>query len=167
MAREHTQEFAAYIGSRQSAEIRKEMRGLERELAAMKKRSKELNSIFKRLYEDSVLGRITAEQFQTLSGSYTQEMEVLNRAIPEKETAIQRLREQVSGTDHFISLAKRYTDIQELTPELLRLFIQKIVVHEKDVKWSKHAQQTVEIHYNDIGCVELPQPKGQSTAKGA
>ena len=61
----------------------------------------------------------------------------------------------MSGTDHFISLAKRYTDIQELTPELLRLFIQKIVVHEKDVKWSKHAPQTVEIHYNDIGCVAL------------
>ncbi len=86
------------------------------------------------------------------SGSYTQEMEMLNKAIPEKETAIQRLQEQVSSTDHFISLAKRYTDIRELTPELLRLFIQKIVVHEKDVKWSKHAQQTVEIHYNDIGC---------------
>ena len=84
---------------------------------------------------------------------------MLNKAIPEKETAIQRLREQVSGTDHFISLAKRYTDIQELTPELLRLFIQKIVIHEKDMKWSKHAQQTVEIHYNDIGCVELPSRK--------
>ena len=46
-----------------------------------------------------------------------------------------------------------YTDIQELTPELLRLFIEKIVVHEKDVKWSKHARQTVEIHYTDIGVV--------------
>ena len=92
---------------------------------------------------------------------------MLNRAIPEKETAIQRLREQVSGTDHFISLAKRYTDIQELTPELLRLFIRKIVVHEKDVRWSKHAQQTVEIHYNDIGCVELTQPEVQSITKGA
>lgn len=111
MAREHTQEFTAYIGSRQSAEIRKEMRWLERELTAMKKRSRALDSIFKRLYEDSVLGRITAEQFQTLSGSHTQEMEALNKAIPEKETAIQRLREQVSDIDHFISLAKRYTDI--------------------------------------------------------
>ena len=40
-----------------------------------------------------------------------------------------------------------------LTPELLRLFIEKIVVHEKDVKWSKHASQTVEIHYTDIGVV--------------
>ena len=40
-----------------------------------------------------------------------------------------------------------------LTPELLRLFIEKIVVHEKDVKWSKHASQTVEIHYTDIGVI--------------
>ena len=47
----------------------------------------------------------------------------------------------------------RYTDITELTPELLRLFIEKIVVHEKEVKWSKHAPQTVEIYYNGIGYV--------------
>lgn len=140
VAREYTQEFAAYIDSKRSAEIRKEMRGLERELAAMKKRSKELDSIFKRLYVDSVLEWITAEQFQTFSCSYTQKLETLNKTIPGKETAIQKLRAQVSGTDHFIFLAKRYTDIQKLTPELLRLFIQKIVVHEKDVKWSKHAQ---------------------------
>ena len=40
-----------------------------------------------------------------------------------------------------------------LTPELLRLFIEKIVVHEKEVKWSKHAPQTVEIYYNGIGYV--------------
>ena len=67
---------------------------------------------------------------------------------------IQSLRDQVSGADSFISKARRYTDITELTPELLRLFIRKIVVHEKSVKWSKHAPQTVEIHYTDIGYVE-------------
>ena len=50
--------------------------------------------------------------------------------------------------------AKRYMDITELTPELLRLFIEKIVVHEKEVKWSKHAPQTVEIYYNGIGFID-------------
>lgn len=59
----------------------------------------------------------------------------------------------MSGTDSFLDKAKRYTDITELTPELLRLFIERIVVHEKEVKWSKHAPQTVEIHYNGIGYV--------------
>ena len=153
MAREHTQEFAAYICDRQSAEPRREIRRQKLELSGMKKRELELEAIFKRLYEDSVLGRITTEQFQSLSTSYVAEQEQLKTAIPQREWEIAKLKATVSGTDNFISKAKRYTDIQELTPELLRLFIEKIVVHEKDVKWSKHASQTVEIHYTDIGVV--------------
>ena len=153
-AREHPQEFAEYLNSKQSAELQKEIRRLEKEKAAMQKRKAELDAIFKKLYEDSVLGRITAEQFQLLSASYTDEQAKLTEALPQRESEIQRLKETVSNTAAFLNKAKRYTDIQELTPELLRLFIQKIVVHEKEVKWSKHAPQTVEIHYADIGCME-------------
>ena len=157
MARERPEEFAAYIGSRQSAEIQREIRRQEKELAAMRKRKAELDAIFKKLYEDSVLSRITTEQFQMLSSSYTEEQNQIAAGIPQKETDIQRLRETVSGTDGFLDKAKRYMDITELTPELLRLFIEKIVVHEKEVKWSKHAPQTVEIYYNGIGCVDNQQ----------
>ena len=153
MAREHPEKFAAYIGSKQSIELQREIRRQEKELAAMRKRKAELDAIFKKLYEDSVLGRITTEQFQMLSGSYTEEQNLITVGIPQKENEIQRLRETVSGTDSFLDKAKRYTDITELTPELLRLFIEKIVVHEKEIKWSKHAPQTVEIYYNGIGYV--------------
>ena len=93
------------------------------------------------------------EQFQTLSSGYTEEQAILTKGTEEKESAIQKLRESVSSTDHFVAKAKRYTDITELTPELLRLFIRKIVVHEKSEKYSKHAEQTVEIHYTDIGYI--------------
>ena len=154
MARERPEEFAAYIGSRQSAEIQREIRRQEKELAAMRKRKAELDAIFKKLYEDSVLSRITTEQFQMLSSSYTEEQNQIAAGIPQKEADIQRLRETVSGTDGFLDKAKRYMDITELTPELLRLFIEKIVVHEKEVKLSKHAPQTVEIYYNGIGFID-------------
>ena len=166
-AREHPQEFAAYISGKQSAELQREIRRREKDLTALNQRARELDAIFKRLYEDSVLGRITAEQFQALSGSYTEEMASLKEKIPEQETAIQALREQVCGADHFIALAKKYTDIQELAPELLRLFIRKIIVHEKDVKWSKHARQAVEIHYNDIGCVDTQADETKSALESA
>lgn len=163
MARERPEEFAAYIGSRQSAEIQREIRRQEKELAAMRKRKAELDAIFKKLYEDSVLSRITTEQFQMLSSSYTEEQNQIAAGIPQKEAdIIQRLRETVSGTDGFLDKAKRYTDITELTPELLRLFIEKIVVHEKEVKWSKHAPQTVEIYYNGIGFVDSQQQDMES-----
>ena len=174
MARERPEEFAAYIGSRQSAEIQREIRRQEKELAAMRKRKAELDAIFKKLYEDSVLSRITTEQFQMLSGSYTEEQNRITAGIPQQENEIQRLRETAIGTDSFLDKAKRYTDITELTPELLRLFIEKIVVHEKEVKWSKHAPQTVEIYYNGIGYVgsgqqdteeALEAPQTQDTAE--
>ena len=173
-AREHPEKFAAYIGSKQSAELQREIRRQEKELAAMRKRKAELDAIFKKLYEDSVLGRITTEQFQMLSGSYTEEQKLITVGIPQKENEIQRLRETVNETDSFLYKAKRYTDITELTPELLRLFIEKIVVHEKEVKWSKHAPQTVEIYYNGIGYVgsgqqdteeALEAPQTQDTAE--
>ena len=70
-----------------------------------------------------------------------------------RKREIQRLRETVNGTDSLLDKAKRYTDITELPPELLRLFIERIVVHKKEVTWSKHAPQAVEIYYNGIGYV--------------
>lgn len=99
ITQEHTQKFAEYIGGRQSAEAQREIRKQEKELAAMWKGSTELDAIFKRLYEDSVLGRITTEQFQTLSGSYTKEQEQLRHAIPEREDAIRKLWEPVTSTE--------------------------------------------------------------------
>lgn len=80
-------------------------------------------------------------------------------ATPKNRAAtlrISRRRKRISntcGTDGFLDKSKQYTDITELILELLRLFIEKIVVHEKEMKWSKHAPQTVEIYYNGIGCV--------------
>lgn len=173
-AREHPEKFAAYIGSKQSAELQREIRRQEKELAAMRKRKAELDAIFKKLYEDSVLGSITTKQFQMLSGSYTEEQNRITAGIPQKENEIQRLRETAIGTDSFLDKAKQYTDITGLTPELLRLFIERIVVHEKEVKWSKHAPQTVEIYYNGIGYVgsgqqdteeALEAPQTQDTAE--
>ena len=115
-----------------------------------------------------LLGYSSVEQFQALFGGYTEEQEKLATEIPAKEAAIQKLRDTVSCTDVFIAKAKRYTDITELTPELLRLFIQKIVVHEKSVKYSKYSEQTVEIHYTDIGFIgetgEEEKPQQEITA---
>lgn len=96
------------------------------------------------------------------------EQEKLTAEIPAKESAIQKLRDTVSSTGGFIAKAKRYTNITELTPELLRLFIRKIVVHEKSVKYSKYSEQTAEIHYTNIGFIgetrEEEKPQQEITA---
>ena len=57
-------------------------------------------------------------------------------------------------TRNFIEKAKRYTAINELTPELLRLFIQRIEVGERGQKYSRSASQSVRIIYRDIGVMD-------------
>ena len=48
--------------------------GLERELSTMRKRDGELDVMFKRMYEDSALGRVSNEQFRR-SEEHTSELQ--------------------------------------------------------------------------------------------
>lgn len=52
---------------KRTKEAQKEMRSLEKQISAMTKRQSELMFLFKRLYEDNILGRIPDEQS---TGSY-------------------------------------------------------------------------------------------------
>lgn len=134
-------QFAEYINRKNSAELQKEIMRLQRELDTMKKRSSELSKLFKRIYEDNVLGTITNEQFRMLSTSYNAEQKSLDEAIPEKEAKLEKLKLSVGNVESFIEKAKRYTSIEELTPELLRLFIQRIEVGERSKKGARTASQ--------------------------
>ena len=89
-----------------------------------------------------------------LSAGYTEEQRNLKERIPAAEAEIERLEALVADVGRFIERAKRYTEINELTPELLRTFISKVVVHERDVKYSRSAEQKIEIHYAHIGAME-------------
>ncbi len=154
--RTQERQFAQYINQKNSAELRREMNVLQKELDAMQKRNGELSMLFKRLYEDHVLGRVTAEQFRMLSNDYNAEQKVLEEAIPGKEARLEKLRASAANVDTFIEKAKRYTAIYELTPELLRLFIQRIEVGERSKKYSRSAAQSVRIIYRDIGSMDRP-----------
>ena len=55
----------------------------------------------------------------------------------------------------FVSLVDKYSDFKELTPEILRAFIDKVLIYEKQkVDW--YYKHTIEIIYNFVGAVEIP-----------
>ena len=123
----------------------------------MRKRETELTALFKRLYEDNVLGRIPNEQFDLLSAEYIQEREAIKSSVPKQEEQLEQLKNNLSNAERFVERAKQYTEIEELTPELLRLFIDKIVVGERSKKYSRTATQEVRIYYRDMGFVDSPE----------
>ena len=55
----------------------------------------------------------------------------------------------------------QYTAIDELTLELLRLFIQRIEVGERTEKYSRSSNQSIRIVYRDIGAVDSAMEQGE------
>ena len=151
IARMKERQFAEYINRKNSVELRREITVLQRELDSMRKRRDELTALFKRLYEDNVLGRITNEQFRLLSGDYNAEQNGLDEAIPQKEERLGKLKSSADNVNAFIEKAKKYKSIDVLTPEIVRLFIARIEIGERTEKYSRHSTQKIRIVYRDIG----------------
>ena len=150
-ARAKTKEFVEFINKKSSSENRRELTAKTNELSKLEKRNTELNTLFKRLYEDNVLGKITNEQFRMLSNEYNAEQREIQAQIPKLQAEIEELKAASTNVDKFIDVANKYTDLKELTPEVLRVFIAKVVIHERECKWSKASEQQIDIYFRYIG----------------
>ena len=128
----------------------------KRELEAAEKRIGELSAIFKRLYEDSVAGRITDERFAELSADYEAEQRQVREHAAELQAELSKAQEASVNAERFMNIVRRHISFEELTPTLLREFIEKIVVHECNYDENKHRRQEIEIYYSFVGKVDLP-----------
>ena len=132
----------------------------KKELEAAEKRIAELSAIFKRLYEDSVTGRISDERFTELSADYEAEQKELKERAARLREELSKAQEATANAEKFMNVVRKYTSFEELTPTLLREFVEKIVVHESVAldgkRRGKLRRQEIEIYYSFVGKVELP-----------
>ena len=142
--------FRKALGAKRSAEARKELSAKKRTLQKSENRIKELDKLFKRIYEDMVGGVISEARFQMLADSYEQEQEELREKITMLEEEIQNQEDQVENVDRFIQMAKKYLYLEKLTPAVLNDMVNAVYVHAPD-KSSGHRIQDVDISYNYIG----------------
>jgi len=57
--------------------------------------------------------------------------------------------------NRFLKMVRKYTAINELTPEVLRHYIDKIVVHHRE-ETAEGKTQKVDFYFNFIRTVEMP-----------
>ena len=129
----------------------------KKELETAEKRISELSAIFKRLYEDSVSGKISDERFMELSADYEAEQKQLKERSAELQAEISKAQEATVNAGKFMNVVRKYTSFEELTPTLLREFVEKIVVHECSYDEHKTRRQDIDIYYSFVGKVDLPE----------
>ena len=149
-ARDHEDEFVQMVTDKTRAEVNRSLRDDKRELEQAQVRAGKLDDIIQRLYEDNLDGKISDERFAKMTTSYEDEQKMLESRIRELKAAIGTVTENTSNVDAFLKLVRKYTDIQELTAEIIREFVEKIYVYKVERIDGKRVQR-IKIVWNCIG----------------
>ena len=152
----HEKEFTDEYLSGSKRETVKFQAKTKAELKRLSERQEEIGKIIRKLYEDNVNGRITDERFDFLAKSYEDEGNELKTKIQEFKNALASSVQDEEKLSKFLKVVKSYTKIEELTPEILNSFIEKIYIGETE-KYDGRKMQEVEIIYKFIGAINLPQ----------
>jgi site-specific DNA recombinase len=161
-ARDHEDEFVEMVTKKTRIDLDKSMRDSKRELEQSQARISKLDEIIQRLYEDNIEGKISDERFTKMTANYEAEQHTLESRVAELKSAMTSEKESALGVDHFLTLVRKYTDIKELTAEIIREFVEKIYVYKAERIDGRRVQR-VKIVYNCIG--EFDPPVSTSTTE--
>ena len=143
-------EFVRMVMDSDMRQRNRELSQKKKRLSEVQKRIGELDTIFQRIYEDNIIGKLSDERFMKMSKGYEDEQHILQVEADEIQSELHQEEKKSVDVKRFLAIVKKYTDLTELTPEILREFIDKIIVHAPD-KSSGRRLQEIEIIYNHIG----------------
>ncbi len=157
--RVHEKEFVEAVMNQSKAELAKTLRESKKELEKAQERLKKIDALIKKLYEDNADGKISDERFAKMIASYETEQKELERRSEELKAVIAQSDDSIEGVNRFVSQVRKYTDVKGLSAGLIREFVSKVYVSEKQVVDGKKVQK-IRILWNFIG--EFAPPTGFS-----
>ena len=96
------------------------------------------------------------ERFELLAKNYETEQTELKEKVIRVKSSLTVAEENDSSIAKFISLVRSYTEVNELTPEILNSFIDKIYIGKPE-RINGQRVQEVKIVYKLVGAVNIPQ----------
>ena len=110
---------------------------------------------FQKWIKDNVSGKITDDRFRTLSFNYDKEQQELKIKIEQLAKDIDNTEKKETDITQFISNVKKYTEITELSAEILNELIEKILIHQSKKENGKKIQE-IDIYYRGVGIISFP-----------
>ncbi|MEG1926308.1 MAG: recombinase family protein [Ruthenibacterium sp.] len=154
-ARENETEFVKIIREASVVRQGEAAKNHKRQITKNEKRIAELDTLFRKIYEDFAAGLLNEKRFGQLSGGYESEQETLENQTANLKIELAQFESDSLRADKFLELARQYTDFTALTAPILHAFVDRVVVHEADKSSGKREQQ-VDIHLNFIGRFDPP-----------
>ena len=154
-ANEYENDFIKAMVGRSAKVAENERVRKKRELDGLLARDRELDTLFERLYEDNVSGKIDDARFAKMAKRYEQEQGENAGRIKALRLEVKKLEEKRMDVDDFLETVRHYTDATKITKRMVAELIDHIEVYPA-VKEDGVTNQRVTIHYNCIGAFEVP-----------
>lgn len=135
-------------------ELAREQKKAADELKRAEKRLKTVDGLFSKLYEEYVSEKMNERNYLKLSAQYQQEQGELEARISELTHQMEAERKDTNNAEKWVKLIQQYTDLEELTSEVLNTLIDKILVHEAVKGPDGIKEQEVEIFYRFVGKID-------------
>jgi len=155
IAKQYECELSEYAQKMASKNTNTKHKRIQKELDKCKQRSNELNTIIKKLFEQSALGVISDERFLSMSDEYEQEQKELTERIAELNGQLDKQDVEESNTTKFLNTVRNYSNITELNAPILNDLIDSIVVYNAEGRSRNNRVQRVEINYKFIGLMSM------------
>lgn len=148
--------LAEILEKKTNKDIEAERKLIETELQKSVVRQQTVATLYEKLYEDNAMGKVSDEWFMQLSHKYEVERVELKSRIAEYRTKLSSMSSMQQSKDAFLSSVRKFLEMETLTAPLIHELIDYIDVYESEGK-GKNKTQRVVIHYNFVGCIEIPQ----------
>lgn len=142
--------FLKKLEQQSQAQFSKNNKRQRQQLQKDEHRSKEIDSIIQKLYEDNLLGKISDERFVKLSQSYEEEQKQLQTSISDLTEKLAQQQEDSLNISKFMTRISKYTELPKLTVEIVNELIDKIVI-QKPTGTKRNRIIQVDIYYNFVG----------------
>jgi hypothetical protein len=133
-ARENKTIFSERVQAMSQRESDEAIKTKIKELTKAERRTNELDNIIKRLYEDNISGKLNDTLFAKFLHDYESEHSGLAEKMVLLKAGIEELQGKMADVQSFLSLAENHGEVVELTADVARRFIDRIVVHEVSIE---------------------------------
>ena len=130
-----------------------EVQKLKQSLATSERRIKMIDKAIEELFEANISGKVSDERFVKMTDNYEKEQKELLELVADGNKKLQDAEQNKVDLKLLMKALRDYTDIRQLTPEIVNALIRRIEVHSKDKKTKKVKE---EIYLTAVGLFTPP-----------
>lgn len=147
--------FLYFLAMQNNAEHQMNLKVLRQSIDKGEQRIRQIDKAIEELFEANICGKITDERFIKMTASYEKEQKNLTASVENWKLELENAQQQEVDLRQLLRALREFTEVKQLTPELVNALIQRIEGHSKE-KVNGRNRVKVDIYFTAVGMVNIP-----------